>query len=150
LKYVDRVARRLADADPIRAEGQADITVEQMDATVAEFYQRSSAEEISITDLALDTDLVDIFNASNRRRKAVRPAADVLREHRKALVDKITYWTGAQRPLIKKLIEQIEVRVAELGLRADAARQVEHLTEFTVYATALAMNYVSRGRFVQP
>jgi hypothetical protein len=150
LKYVDRIARRLADADPIRAQGQADITVEQMDATVAEFYQRSSTEEISITDLALDTDLVDIFNVSKRRRKAVRPAADVLREHRKALVDKITYWTGVQRPLIKRLIEQIGVRVGELGLRADAARQAEYLTEFTVYATALAMNYVSRGRFVQP
>ena len=26
----------------------------------------------------------------------------------------------------------------------------EHLAEVTVYATALAMNYLARGKFVQP
>jgi len=41
-------------------------------------------------------------------------------------------------------------RVAELGLRADVQCEREHLTEVTVYATALAMNYLTRGKFVQP
>jgi hypothetical protein len=150
LKYVDRVARMLANTDLVRQQGQADITVEQMDSTVGEFYQRSVIDELSIADLALDTDLTDIFNVSKRRRKDVLGAAEVLHEHRKALVDKITYWTGVQRPLIKRLIELIEKRVGELGLRADAVRETEHLTELTVYATALAMNYLVRGKFVQP
>ena len=39
--------------------------------------------------------------------------------------------------------------MGELGLRADVKCEKEHLTEVTVYATALAMNYLTRGKFVQ-
>ena len=43
-----------------------------------------------------------MFKSSKRRRKNVRPAADLIRENRKVLVDKVNYWTGVQRPLVKK------------------------------------------------
>jgi hypothetical protein len=102
----------------------------------------------SLGDLALDTDLRDIFNAS-KRRKGATPAQDLLHEHRKSVVDKIAYWTGAQRPLIRKLMNVIEERTGELSLLADRGRESEHLTNITVYATALAMNYMARGKFVQ-
>ncbi len=150
LKYVDRVVRQLAITDPVRQQGQTDITVQEMDATVAEFYQRSLGEEFSVANLVLDPDLLDIFNVSRRRRRGVRPAAEVLRQHKKPLVNKIAYWTGLHFILIRNLVELIETRVKELDLRAEIARESEHLTEFTVYATALAMNYVARGKFVQP
>ncbi|MBV9434861.1 MAG: putative zinc-binding metallopeptidase [Acidobacteria bacterium] len=148
LRYVDRMARKLGDADPVRAQGDTDITVEEMDATVAEFYERAMNEQPSPGDLALDTDLEDIFNVSPRKRKGVRPAAELLRENRQSLVQKLTYWSGVQRPLIRKLVESIENRVGELQLKAETAREKEYLTEITVYATALAMNYVARGKFV--
>jgi hypothetical protein len=32
----------------------------------------------------------------------------------------------------------------------DRAREAEHLAEITVYATTLATNYMTRGKFVQP
>jgi hypothetical protein len=73
----------------------------------------------------------------------------LLRENRKVLVDKVTYWTGVQRPLVKRLVESIETRVGELGLRAAVRSEKEHLTEVSTYATALAMNYLTRGKFVQ-
>ena len=66
------------------------------------------------------------------------------------MVDKVAYWTGAQRPLIKKLIEVIEKRIDDLGLFADMAQESEHLIQITVYVTALAMNYMARGKFVHP
>jgi len=78
----------------------------------------------------------------------VRPAAELLHQHRKAIVDKVTYWSGAQRPLVKSLLETIEHRIAELKLLADVKLEDQHLVEITVYVTALAMNYVSRGKFV--
>jgi hypothetical protein len=143
------MARKLGDADPVRPQGATDITVEEMDATVAEFYERALNEQPSPGDLALDTDLEDIFNVSPRKRKGVRAAADLLRENRESLVRKLNYWTGVQRPLVKKLVESMENRVAELGLKAEIAREKEYLTEITVYATALAMNYVARGKFVE-
>jgi hypothetical protein len=51
--------------------------------------------------------------------------------------------------LIKRLVETIESKVGELGLRAEVKCEKEHLTEVSVYATALAMNYLTRGKFVQ-
>ena len=65
-------------------------------------------------------------------------------------MDKVNYWTGVQRPLVKKLVETIEAKVGDLGLRSDIQCEREYLTEVTVYATALAMNYISRGKFILP
>jgi hypothetical protein len=150
LLYMDRTARRLRDADPVVAYGDTDITVDEMDVTVGEFYQRALDQQLVPGELPFDTDLRDIFNASKRRRKNVRLAADLLRENRKVLIDKVTYWTGVQRPLVKKLVEAIEAKVSDLGLRADIKCEREYLTEVSVYATALAMNYITRGKFILP
>jgi Putative zinc-binding metallo-peptidase len=148
LRYMDRIARELGGIDPVRRRGVPDVTVDEMESTVGEFYRRTT-EEVALGDLALDTDLRDIFNAS-KRRKATVPAQALLHQHRKSVTDKIAYWTGAQRPLIRKLIDVIEEKTGELGLLADRGRESEHLTNITVYATALAMNYMARGKFVQP
>ena len=149
LRYMDRIARELGDATPLRRRGHTDITVDEMESTVGEFYRQSIAQEIPVVDLPLDSDLVDIFNVS-KRRNGVRPAREFLHQHRKEVVDKIAYWTGVQRPLVKRLIEVMEKRVGELKLRAEKDREAEHLAEITAYATALAVNYMTKGKFIQP
>jgi hypothetical protein len=149
LRYVDRTFRKLGSLDPVRPRGRTDITVEEMDTTVGDFYEAVLSEQPSPGDLPLDTDLQDIFNAGRRRKKGVRPAVELLRENHKSLVDKLTYWSGVPRPLIKKLVESIETRVGEMDLRVNIKQEKECLTELTVYATALAMNYVTRGKFMQ-
>jgi hypothetical protein len=143
------MARKFGDAEPLRATGRTDITVEEMETTVADFYEKALVEPLSTEELPLETDLSDIFSASRRRKKGVRPAVDLMRENRQAMVDKLTYWTGVQRPLIKRLVQAIESKVDELGLRSEVKCEKEHLTEVSVYATALAMNYLARGKFVQ-
>jgi Putative zinc-binding metallo-peptidase len=152
LRYVDRIARRVRDTAPIRDRGATDITVDEMESTVGEFYDEKLQEPSSPVDLPLDTDLADIFKVSRRRRKGVRPAADLLRENRKAIVDKVAYWTGVARPFVKQLVEAMLARVAELNLRAEVRSEREHLTEITAYATALAMSYQTRrkSKVVQP
>ena len=149
LRYLDRLARTVGRSDPPRRHGRTDITVDEMDATVAEFYHQAAREEIAVTELAPDTDLRDIFRVS-KRRKGARPAQEFLRQHRKAVIDKVAQWTGAQRPLIKTLVETIEERAGKLDLRADESRQAEHLAELTAYTTALVMTYVAKGKFIQP
>jgi hypothetical protein len=148
LRYMDRIGRELSNTEPLRRRGHPDITVDEMETTVAEFYQRST-EQVPIVDLALDADLADIFNASKRRKGAVA-ANTFLHARRKLVVDKIAYWTGVQRPLIKRLVEVIEKRLGELRLVADLSRESEHLTNVTAYATALAMTSMARGKFVHP
>jgi len=150
LHYVDHLARKIGNVEPTRRRGRTDITVDEMESTVGEFYRLSLPEEIPVQELALDTDLADIFNASPKRRKGVRPAQKMLGQHRKFIVDKVAYWSGVQRPVIKRLVEAICKRVEDLGLRVDVRREPEYLTEFTVYTTALAMNYLVRGKFIHP
>lgn len=152
LRYLDRAARQVADREPLRPMGATDVTVEEMEITVEDFYRHNTPDEAhAIRDLALDSDLADIFlKPPPRRRKGIRPAAQLMAEHRKEIVDKVTYWTGVRRPLIKKLVESIETRVTELKLAALRDREAAHVVEITAYATTLAMNYLTRGKFVQP
>jgi len=149
LRYLDRLARRLGNTEPARRNGRTDITVDEMETTVAEFYHQAPREELAISDLTPDTDLREIFPVS-KRRKAALAAGQFLHRHRKAVVDKAAYWTGAQRPLINSLVDAIEKRAEELDLRADEKRETEHLAEITAYVTALAMTYVTKGKFIQP
>ena len=153
LQYLNRLARRLGKIEPPRRRGQTDITVDDMETTVAEFYHRdgrqNGREEVAVTELTPDTDLRDIFPVSKRRKTAL-PAHEFLHQHRKAVTDKVAQWTGAQRPLIKTLMDTIEKRAGELDLRADKTRSVEHLAEVTAYVTALVMTYVTKGKFIQP
>ena len=152
LRYVDRVARSCADREPVRAMGETDVTVDDMAVTLGEFYRRTVPDESrAIKDLALDTDLADIFvKRRGARRDRTRPAADLLAERRKDIVDKVTYWTGVRRPLVKQLVESIEERVRQLKLATLHGREHAHVVEVTAYTTALAMNYLARGRFTQP
>jgi hypothetical protein len=149
LRYVDRLAKKLGRVDPVRVRGDKDVPVEEIETTVADYYRESMDGEKLMVDLPLDNDLADIFKASKRRKRGVRPAADLLRENHKAVVDKVTYWTGVQRPLVKNVVRSIEDKVRELGLIADVKTEREHLVEVTAYATTLAMNYLTRGNFVQ-
>ena len=149
LRYLDRLARRVGKIEPPRRTGRTDIPVDEMETTVAEFYHQAPREEVALAELTPDTDLQEIFPVS-KRRKTTLAAKDFLERHRKAVTDKAAYWTGAQRPLIKSLLDSIGKRAAELDLRADAKRESEHLAEVTAYVTAMVMTYVTKGKFIQP
>lgn len=151
LRYVDRLAHELADKPPVRAVGQTDFTVEEMEETIEEFYSNNYPDETQeIGDLALDTDLDEIFTRREQEStEHLKPAADLIAEHRRSIVDKVTYWTGVRRSLVKTLLEAITKRVTELDLVVEAERQRVSIVELTVYVTTLSMNYLARRRFIQ-
>ena len=65
------------------------------------------------------------------------------------MTNKITYWTGLKRPVVRALVERIIRTCRDLQLFAEVGREPEYLVELTAYATTLSMNYLARGRFVQ-
>ena len=148
LRYVDRVVREVRDRDPIVSSGDFDITVEDMKVTVAQFYRRMMRQNGKAIDVALESDLADLFLASGRRRKNVRPAAEMLEEFRSVLTDKITYWTGVKRPVVRALVDRIIRTSREHNLMAETGREGAYLVELTAYGTTMAMNYLTRGKFV--
>ncbi len=149
LKYVDRICHELGDKLPIRPLGQTDFTVEDMEETIEEFYRDTTTDESkSIADVALDVDLDDIFVHPDAQDDArVRKAAELVLEHRKEIVDKVSYWTGVRRPLVKTLVEAIAKKADELELWSEKSRENEQIVEITVYVTTLAMNFFASRRF---
>ena len=118
-----------------------------MEITVGEFY-RHSTEQIPLFEANLDADLTAMFNAP-RKKKSAEPADKFVARHRKVLIDQLASWTAMQRPLIKKLVDSMQKRSAELGLMVDRRRESEHLSEFTVFATTLVMNHLARSKSFQ-
>lgn len=146
LEYVDRVARELAQVPPRKALSAAvrELPVEEMASTLEEFYRQR--EEAEIADLLLDSELEDIFA---RQGDDLRPASALLHEHRKAMADKISYWTGARRPWVRKLLEAIARRARELELSVPKPKETETIVEVMAFATTLAMNYLARGQIAE-
>ena len=144
LLYVDRTARALGDTEPPLRIASTDITVDEMNMTVEEFFRQQWPEPEAI-DIALEHDLRDLFS---RRRKGARPAAEFLREHRPTLVNKIEYWTGVRRSVARALVEKLQETAGRLGLALAPGTEAATLVEVTTYATTLAMNYLTHGAFL--
>jgi hypothetical protein len=133
----------------VLSTGDFDRTVDDMKLTVEQFYRRLSRQNGAAVNVALEADLADLFLKRGRRRKGLRPASEMVEANRLPLTDKITYWTGVKRPLVRALIERIVRTCREQELYVDIAREAAALVELTAYGTTLAMNYLTRGRFVQ-
>jgi hypothetical protein len=147
LRYVDRMAHTLGPTEPPVRLASTDITVEEMEMTVEEFFRANQPERTPV-EVALETDLPDLFVRRGRRRVNLRPAAEFVREHGATLINKIEYWTGVRRPVVRALVDAIEESAQRLELHVDTRTEAQTLVELTSYATTLSMNYLTRGRFV--
>ena len=145
LRYVDRMARRLADTEPIVKTGDIDITPEDIGVTVEQFYEAAAQERQARIDIALDAHLGQIF--LTRRRAESRPAAEIVRRYSRELVEKITYWTGVRRPIVRGLIDNICRTCERMKLWGERGEEARYLVEVTALSTTLAMNFLTRGRF---
>jgi hypothetical protein len=70
-------------------------------------------------------------------------------ENRELLTDKIEYWTGVSRAVVRALVEAMARNCRELNLHAEVGKESRYLVELATYGTTLAMNYLTRGRFEQ-
>jgi len=147
LRYVDGRARALGDSEPSVRLASTDITVEEMHMTVEEFFRTTQAEATPV-DVALENDLPDFLIRKGRRTKGIRPAWEMIREHRATLVNKIEYWTGVRRSVVRALVDSIGDTTERLQLYVEMSAESSTLVELTAYATTLSMNYLARGSFV--
>ena len=141
LQYVDRVAREIGAERPPRHDGETDITVDQMDETVEEFYRQWQIDEKPLVEgLALDADLADIFPPAEEETGL---AADLFAARRRIIVDKVNYWTGVRRTLVRELVLRVENRLRELRLPCGTTDCERRMIELTVYITTLAMTFLT-------
>ncbi|MGE5851492.1 MAG: hypothetical protein ACM362_15295 [Candidatus Methylomirabilota bacterium] len=147
LRYMDRVARALGKTEPPVRLASTDITVEEMHLTVEDYYRKTRPMEAP-GDVGLESDLPDFFFRKGRRTRNIRPAWEMIRQHRTDLINKIEYWTGVRRSMVRALVESIEQAAERLSLYLDTKKEATTLVELTAYATTLTMNFLIRGSFV--
>jgi len=145
LRYVDKMARTFSDAEPIVRTGEVDITVDDMRLTVEEFYERAEDERATRIDLAMDAHLAEIF--LTRKPREGRPAAAIVTKYRRELTDKITYWTGVRRPVVRGLVDAICKNCERMKLWGVVGQEPTYLVALTAFGTTLAMNFLQRGNF---
>jgi len=114
---------------------------------VEEFF-RANQGEIAPVEVALENDLPDFFVRKGRRRQGIRPAWEMVRELRIPLINKIEYWTGVHRGVVRALVDSIADAAERLQLYVETKTERAALVELTTYATTLSMNYLTRGSFV--
>ncbi len=148
LLYVDGVVRRLGARPPLVDQGRTDVTVSEMKETVREFYRRMARQNQARVKVAFEGDLSDIFGRRAASSDGLVSAAAIIRLHRAEIIDKIATWTGVRHEVVRALMEAILRHCREKKLTAVRRRKDTYLVELTAYATALAMNYLERGRFV--
>ena len=148
LLYVDGVCGRLGPRPPIVDQGRTDVTVSEMKETVREFYRRMARQNRAEVKVALADDLADIFGRRTASPNGLVSAARILQPRRAEIIDKVATWTGVRHEVVRALMEAIVKHCREKKLMAVRRREDSYLVELTAYATALAMNYLERGRFV--
>jgi hypothetical protein len=147
LEYVDRMARALADTEPVAKKGRPDITAEEMEGTVRQVFEETAARNKAALDLKPADELADIFLKRDPKRKNARAAWQIVAEHRLPLVDAIAYWTGVRRPVIRSMVDATIEALRAAEYQGIKGREAEYLMRLTAYGTALAFSYFSRGKF---
>jgi hypothetical protein len=138
LEYVDQVMREIGTEPPtVQIEINEDhLPVDAMHYTVEEHY-RELEERLPLDDERFfDGDLQNIFAATG----SGDDAAMFVRDHRRELVSRISYWSGESPSIVGVFIDFLAGRAHELNLRL-RGREASTLIELTAFGTAVMLNY---------
>jgi putative zinc-binding metallo-peptidase len=147
LLLVDRLARAFANREPLMKRGRPDITAGQMSMTVGQYVQLSAARTRAVYEAKFDHQLEDIFLTPRAAPRGSRPAWEIVEEHRVALTNVIATWTGVRKSLVRDIVHSIADATRKRDYRGVRGREKEYLVHLTAYTTALAANYLTRGKF---
>lgn len=144
LEYVGRAFRQYGKRTPkARIDpDRLDLPLDRMRMTVGEFFGASLAPFRKRAQGHVDPKLRRLFrhriNGSGNGKVLV---SDVIRENRRTLLEKIGGCTGAQRFVVRDLLEKIETRSNVLGLAVRRGQRQKKLIDLAALTTALVTNY---------
>jgi len=87
-----------------------------------------------------------IFVKRSKQNKDSPLAADIIKKHRKNILDSISAWTGEKKYIIDDLLITIDERCRDLRLVTLDSESVTTL-KISAYITTLVMNYIYTGQF---
>lgn len=145
LRYVDELIQEIKEKKPLVEKGKKYWHLSRLRITLNNYYKKkkqSYAEEFPDFH---DTNLKRIFIESEGSKKEVT-AADLIRRHRKSILNSVSTWTGEKKYIIDDLLKTLAERCRDLDLVIGEPEDVAIL-KISTYITALIMNYIYTGGF---
>jgi hypothetical protein len=122
--------------------------------TLAQFLQAKPSRYYHRATGYLDPDLRELFRREPRiasRRALHRDylRADIfLREHKQALLPRVSYWTGVDSTVVFDLLEKCIHRAKALNLWLEREQYERKAIEVTSYLTTICVNYRETGYYM--
>lgn len=139
LRYIDNVIKKLSDKAPaITAKGSPPWSASRMTSTLAGFYEKKRKVLGSSFHGFYDDSLKELFK-SKGQASAITRASDLIRLHRRQIIDNVTKYTGHRKYDIHQLVNRIIFRCDALDLYAKES-DMDGIIAVTVLLTAIARN----------
>ena len=151
LRYCDRTLAALADRDPVVSADELDEDVGEIAYSAEQYYRDLQGPSDPFPDLdgALRSIFEDLGRPEHVPADSPRlPASELLRRIEPELVADVFRWTGSFPERTRPLIRHLARRADALGQVYPADREAPAVVAATTLVTALAMNHVFRGRYL--
>lgn len=146
LKYVDKLMSEIKGKKPPVSSKQKHWRVPTLRMTLKNYYKKKRhfrAEEFpDFHDNFLQKNFVE-FNGENKK---LPKAADVIRKHRRTILNSVSKYSGERKYVINDLLKDVQTRSRELKLAA-ASDETSVSLNLSSYITSLIMNYLYTGWF---
>jgi hypothetical protein len=143
LRYVDEMATKFGRLCPTVADGDLDMPVQEMTMTLDAWFKRQRRNRVALPPI-MDEDLRRLLPSAEGQL-----AADRLGPSQYQVARAVHRWTGIDRSLLIALVDALLERIRVLGLRIEKGQTASSTAGLSVFVTALAMNYLQTGRFIE-
>jgi hypothetical protein len=146
LRYIDNVMKKICNKTPaIVVKGTPPWSASRMTSTLAGFYDRKREDLGSSFHGFYDDSLKELFKTKGQTPGAIK-ASDLLRQHRRRIIDNVARWTEHRKYDIHQLVSRIIFRCDSLDLYAKD-NATDDIIAVTILLTAIAGNiFRSRRR----
>jgi hypothetical protein len=148
LEYVDRVMKSIENKKPHVGLGRLDSPYTSKNYNLINYYGKA-LDPFKDKALGLyDEELSKIFAFSANGRKKIMPAHELIRKHRRFLLDTIARWTGAGEKIVAPVIERFSQRSKDMDLLQYPGKENLTLASLTALGTSVVMTYLHTGRYI--
>lgn len=139
LQYVDNLMKKVGNQSPVTTtKGNPPWSASRMISTLTGFYDRKRETLGSSFHGFYDDSLKELFRAGSSTSSMTK-ASNLLRLHRRQIINNVARWTGHRKYDIHQLVSRIILRCDVLDLYAKKDSQ-DDIIAITVLLTAIARN----------
>jgi len=145
LKYLDELMKKIRAREPVAKEGKKYWQASRLHTTLKNYYKKKRRFYAEDFPDFHDSNLKRIFVERDRKKRNLPLVTDIIKHHRKNILDNVSRWTGEKKYIIDGLLETIIERCRDLKLVTLDSENLA-LLKISTYITTLIMNYIYTGR----